>query len=70
MFRLRGPMNPQEFSCTGAPGLVSETAVGPRLNPFAESFWQQFGGSPTPEQLRRMDPTREFPPSGKKSKQP
>jgi len=46
------------------------SAVGPRLNPFAESFWQQFGGSPTPEQLRRMDPTREFPPSGKKSKQP
>jgi hypothetical protein len=31
------------------------------VNPFAESYWQQFGGGPTPEQLRRMDPTREFP---------
>jgi arylsulfatase len=43
------------------PGLVNETVIGPRLNPFAESYWQQFGGGPTPEQLRRMDPTREFP---------
>ena len=52
------------------PGLINETAVGPRLNPFAESYWQQFGGGPTPEQLRRMDPTRELTPLGKKSKQP
>jgi arylsulfatase len=43
------------------PGLVNETAVGPRLNPFAESYWQQFGGGPTPAQLKTMDPHREFP---------
>jgi arylsulfatase A-like enzyme len=43
------------------PMLVNEKAMGPRLNPFAERYWQQFGGGPTPEQLQKMDPTRDFP---------
>ncbi len=41
------------------PKLVNENATGPRLNPFAELYWKQFGGGPTPEQLHRMDPLRD-----------
>lgn len=40
------------------PGLVNESAVGPRINPFKELYWKQFGGGPTPEDLRRMDPAQ------------
>jgi arylsulfatase len=48
-------------------GMVNESAVGPRLNPFAEQFFKQFGGAPTPEQLHIMDPShREIPNAGKK----
>ena len=49
--------------CT--PMLVNETAKGPKLNPFAEKYWRQFGGEPTTEQLRRMDPDLPFPPPQK-----
>ncbi len=41
------------------PMLVNEKIIGPRLNPFAELYWKQFGGGPTPEQLHAMDPTRD-----------
>lgn len=43
-------------------GLVDENekVVGPALNPFAELFWKQFGGGPSPEDLRRMDGRRAF----------
>jgi len=34
--------------------LVNEHAVGPRINPFKELFWQQFGGGPSDEDLRLM----------------
>ena len=40
------------------PMLVNEKAVGPRLNPFKELYWKQFGGKPTEEDLRLMDPAR------------
>ncbi len=40
------------------PLLVNEKAVGPRINPFKEVYWKQFGGGPTPELLREMDPAR------------
>lgn len=40
------------------PGMVNEKAIGPRLNPFAESYWKQFGGGPTEEDLRIMEPTQ------------
>ena len=46
------------------PMLVNEKVTGPRLNPFAELYWKQFGGGPTPEQLRTMDPARELPEGG------
>jgi len=38
------------------PGLVNESAPGPRVNPFKEQYWQQFGGGPTAEELLQMDP--------------
>ena len=41
------------------PMLVNEKVMGPRLNPFAELYWKQFGGGPTPAQLHTMDPTRD-----------
>jgi arylsulfatase A-like enzyme len=37
---------------------VNENAVGPKLNPFAELYWKQFGGGPTPEDYERMDPAK------------
>ncbi|MCA1964266.1 MAG: sulfatase-like hydrolase/transferase, partial [Prosthecobacter sp.] len=35
---------------------LNEMALGPKLNPFAEEYWAQFGGGPTDEDLKRMDP--------------
>lgn len=40
------------------PGLVNETAALPPMNPFKELFWKQFGGGPSPEDLKLMDPSR------------
>lgn len=37
---------------------LNEKAVGPRINPFAERYWKQFGGGPTAADLERMDPAR------------
>jgi arylsulfatase len=28
------------------PQLVNENAVGPKVNPFRELYWKQFGGGP------------------------
>ncbi len=39
------------------PLLVNENVTdAPSINPFQELYYKQFGGSPTPEALRRMDP--------------
>ncbi len=40
------------------PLLVNESAVGPKINPFKERYWKQFGGGPTDQELKEMDPTR------------
>ena len=40
------------------PLLVNENAHGPAVNPFKALYWQQFGGGPTTEDLRAMDPAR------------
>jgi len=37
---------------------LNEEAKGPKLNPFAEEYWKQFGGGPTPEDLERMNPDK------------
>ncbi|XZE21379.1 arylsulfatase [Pirellulaceae bacterium SH449] len=42
--------------------LVNEHVVGPKLNPFAVRYWRQFGGEPTEEDYRRMDPDQGWPP--------
>ncbi|RFC45918.1 MAG: arylsulfatase [Verrucomicrobia bacterium] len=38
------------------PLMVNEKAMGPAINPFQEIYYRQFGGSPTAEDLQRMDP--------------
>ncbi len=39
------------------PCLVNESAVGPKVNPFKARYWQQFGGGPSAEDLKKMDPS-------------
>lgn len=38
------------------PLLVNESAIGPKINPFKELYWKQFGGGPTASLLKKMDP--------------
>jgi arylsulfatase len=40
------------------PLLVNENVTGPKINSFKERYWKQFGGGPTPELSRQMDPQR------------
>lgn len=40
------------------PLMVNEKAVGPRINPFHELYFKQFGGSTTPEPLRKVNSPR------------
>ncbi len=42
------------------PLLVNENVTGPAINPFQTLYYRQFGGSPTPEDLKRMDPNRQI----------
>lgn len=37
------------------PLMVNEKALGPDINPFQALYYQQFGGSPSAEDLKRMD---------------
>ncbi len=37
---------------------INEAAIGPKLNPFAEKYWKQFGGGPTDADYARMDPNK------------
>ena len=41
------------------PGLVNENVVGPRVNPMKALYWEQLGGGPSEELLKRMDPAKE-----------
>ena len=38
------------------PYLVNEDAVGPKVNPFKELYWKQFGGGPDEKLLKPMEP--------------
>ncbi|HUY91595.1 MAG TPA: arylsulfatase [Pirellulales bacterium] len=42
------------------PLLVNEDARGPRINPFKELYWKQFGGGPDEAMLEQMDPKGKF----------
>jgi arylsulfatase len=48
------------------PLLVNERVIGPKINPFKEMYWHQFGGGPSADLLEQMDPARPPPASGKK----
>jgi arylsulfatase len=37
------------------PMMINEKAVGPKINPFKELYWKQFGGGPTQAELDQMD---------------
>ncbi|MES2594073.1 MAG: arylsulfatase [Verrucomicrobiota bacterium] len=39
---------------------LNEKAIGPKLNPFAEEYWAQFGGGPSEADIKRMDPQAAF----------
>jgi len=45
------------------PDLVNEDAVGPKVNPFKEEYWKQFGGGPKPGDI-----VSDFPQEGGKGK--
>ena len=49
-------------------GMVNEKAVGPKLNPFKEWYWKQFGGGPTEEEAYIMEPSHKTVPGQKKKK--
>jgi len=36
------------------PLLINEDAVGPKINPFKELYWKQFGGKPEEEVQKSM----------------
>lgn len=40
------------------PQLVNENAVGPKVNPFKQLYWKQFGGGPDAALKAQMDPMR------------
>jgi arylsulfatase len=40
------------------PLLVNEDVVGPKMNPFKELYWKQFGGGPDERLLDRMNPEK------------
>jgi arylsulfatase A-like enzyme len=37
---------------------LNEKAIGPKLNPFAERYWKQFGGGPKAADYERMNPDK------------
>ena len=39
------------------PLLVNENVTGPKVNPFKELYWKQFGGEPDADMLKKMNPT-------------
>lgn len=43
------------------PMLVNENVTGPKVNPFKELYWKQFGGGPDEARRKRMDPTSLHP---------
>jgi arylsulfatase len=48
----------ERFWAGAVPLMVNENATGPAINPFQELYYRQFGGSPTAEDLAKMDSKR------------
>ena len=40
------------------PLLVNENVVAPKMNPFKELYWKQFGGGPDARLLEKMNPNK------------
>ncbi len=40
------------------PMFINETAIGPKVNPFKELYWKQFGGGPDEALRKAMDPAQ------------
>ncbi len=59
----------EKFWSEALPLMVNEKAVGPSINPFQAMYYKQFGGSPTPEDLAKMDSSRKFPPMRRKERE-
>jgi len=51
------------------PAMENEDAVGPKINPFKELYWKQFGGGPDAALLDRMNPEKKFEPPPKKKRE-
>ena len=48
----------EKFWSESLPLMVNEKAMGPKINPFQEMYYKQFGGSPTEGDMAKMDPYR------------
>ena len=48
----------EKFWSESLPLMVNEKAMGPKINPFQELYYKQFGGSPTEGDMAKMDPYR------------
>ena len=48
----------EKFWSESLPLMVNEKAMGPKINPFQELYYKQFGGSPTEGDMAKMDPNR------------
>jgi len=48
----------EKFWSESLPLMVNEKVIGPSINPFQEIYYKQFGGSPTVQDLAKMDPNR------------
>jgi arylsulfatase A-like enzyme len=44
---------------------IHENVLGPKVNPYAQLYWQQYQLTPRPEQLQRMKPQKAFKPKKK-----
>lgn len=52
------------------PLLVNEDAIGPKINPMKELYWQQFGGEPDEKLLEKMDPRKKTQGGGVRKEKP
>jgi len=49
------------------PCLENENVVGPKVNPFKELYWKQYGGGPDENMKRQMDPASTEKPAPRKN---
>jgi arylsulfatase A-like enzyme len=52
------------------PLMVNEKVMGPKLNPFAVRYWEQFGGKASEADYKRMDPEKAMDIGNSRSRKP